>query len=101
MAGAGQPVLRADGLALQFDGATQPLALLACLVPVLGWGALGGRGATFALLLLGGYALMIALFSRPDNFYWGFLLLPHWFAGYALAPRGIGQLWSAARGMRA
>jgi hypothetical protein len=94
-------VLMALAYTSAWQNLPQPLALLACLVPVLGWGALGGRGAAFALLLLGGYALMIALFSRPDNFYWGFLLLPHWFAGYALAPRGIGQLWSAARGMRA
>lgn len=73
----------------------QPLALLACLLPALGWAALPGRGAAFAVLLLGGYALMIALFARPDNFYWGFLLLPAWFGGYALIPRGLWQLWQA------
>ena len=77
---------------------SQPYALVACLRPVLGWGALQGRGTLFALLLLGGYALMIALFSRPDNFYWGFLLLPHWFAGYALIPRGVAQLARAVIG---
>ncbi len=71
----------------------QPLALVCCLLPALGWGALSGRGAAFALLLLGGYALMLALFARADNVYWGFLLLPLWFAGYALIPRGIAQLW--------
>lgn len=75
--------------------AWQPLALFACLLPALGWAALPGRGAPFALLLLGGYALMIALFARPDNFYWGFLLLPAWLGGYALVPRGIMQLWRA------
>jgi hypothetical protein len=69
-----------------------PLAQLIALLPVLGWGALDGRGGRFAALLLGGYALMIALFSRADNFYWGFLLLPAWLAGLALVPRGVGQL---------
>ncbi len=83
-----------------WQNAPQPLALIACLLPVLGWGALGGRGAAFALLLLGGYALMLALFARPDNFYWGFLLLPYWFAGYALVPRGIAQLWGAVSSAR-
>ena len=68
------------------------LALVIALLPVLGWGALDGRGGRFAVLLLGGYALMIALFSRADNFYWGFLLLPAWIAGLALVPRGVGQL---------
>lgn len=71
------------------------LALLIALLPVLGWGALDGRGARFAGLLLGGYALMIALFSRSDNFYWGFLMLPAWFAGLALVPRGVWQLTRA------
>jgi hypothetical protein len=71
------------------------LALLVALLPMLGWGALDGRGGRFAGLLLGGYALMIALFSRPDNFYWGFLLLPAWFAGLALVPRAVIQLWRA------
>ncbi|MCP5385209.1 MAG: hypothetical protein H6916_00140 [Novosphingobium sp.] len=69
-----------------------PWAMLACLIPALGWLALSGRGAPFALLLLGGYALMLALFARPDNFYWGFVLLPAWFIGYALIPRALGQL---------
>ena len=67
-------------------------ALLIALLPVLGWGALDGRDGRFAALLLGGYALMIAVFSRSDNFYWGFLLLPAWFAGLALVPRGVWQL---------
>lgn len=83
-----------------WQNAPQPLALIACLLPALGWGALSGRGGAFALLLLGGYALMLALFARADNFYWGFLLLPHWFAGYALIPRGIGQLRQAISSSR-
>lgn len=72
------------------------LALLIALLPVLGWGALDGREGRFAALLLGGYALLIALFARADNFYWGFLMLPAWFAGLALVPRGAWQLARAA-----
>ena len=71
------------------------LALVIALLPALGWLALGGREGRFAVLLLGGYALMIALFSRSDNFYWGFLLLPAWFAGLALVPRAVIQLYGA------
>ena len=73
----------------------QPLGLFVCLLPVLGWGAMSGRNWLFALLLLLGYALMIALFSRPDIFYWGFLISPSWFAGLALVPRGMWQLGRA------
>ena len=71
------------------------LALVTALLPLLGWLALGGREGAFAVLLLFGYALMIALFSRPDNFYWGFLLIPAWFAGLALLPRALIQLYRA------
>ena len=71
------------------------LALVIALLPLLGWLALDGRGGHFAVLLLGGYALMIALFSRADNFYWGFLLIPAWFAGLALLPRALIQLYGA------
>ena len=70
-------------------------ALVIALLPVLGWGALSGRGGRFAALLLGGFALLIALFARSDNFYWGFLMLPAWFAGLALVPRGVLQLGQA------
>lgn len=77
-----------------------PLALTLALVPTLGWLALDGRAGLFAQLLLGGYALMLMLFSRPDNFYWGFVVLPAWFAGYALVPRACAQLWQALRGQR-
>jgi len=73
----------------------QPLALLLSLLPLLGWLTLDGHAGRFALALLVGYVLLIALFARPDNFYWGFLLLPTWFAGWALVPRGIAQLTSA------
>ena len=73
----------------------QSLALLIALLPVLGWAALEPRAGRFTLLLLSGYAAMIGLFPRPDNFYWGFLLLPAWFAGLALVPRGLWQLSQA------
>ncbi len=71
------------------------LALVIALLPAVGWLSLDGRRGYFAALLLFGYALMIALFSRSDNFYWGFTMVPAWFAGLALVPRGLMQLTRA------
>lgn len=73
----------------------QPLALLLALLPALGWLSLSGRGGLFVQLLFAGYAALLMLFSRTDNFYWGFIVLPAWFAGYALLPRAGAQLWRA------
>lgn len=71
------------------------LAMALALLPLLGWLTLEWRTGKFVLLCLAGYALAIALFPRPDNFYWGFLLLPTWFAGLALVPRAVWQLGRA------
>lgn len=65
-----------------------PLAIL----PLLGWAAIGGRIGLFALLWFGGLATMIALFARPENFYWVELGLPAYGIGIAFAPRGIFEL---------
>lgn len=70
-------------------------AMVLALLPLLGWLALEWRAGRLVLLCLTGYALAIALFPRPDNFYWGFLLLPAWAAGLALVPRGAWQLGRA------
>jgi hypothetical protein len=70
-------------------------AMALALLPLLGWLTLEWRAGRFVLLCLAGYAAAIALFPRPDNFYWGFLLLPAWAAGLALVPRGAWQLGRA------
>ncbi|HTN15520.1 MAG TPA: hypothetical protein VL094_12030 [Sphingomonadaceae bacterium] len=70
-----------------------PLALL----PLLGWLGLGGRLGWFATLWFAGFALAIALFARPENFYWGALVLPAYGAGLALVPRALVALLGAVR----
>ena len=73
-------------------------ALLLAMLPLFGWLAMPGRGELFGLLLFAGYALMIALFSRADTFYWGGIVLPGYFIGIAFLPRALRDLWMAARG---
>lgn len=90
--------------AVVFTSVLQPLplgvALLGAMLPMIGWGALDGRAGAFCLLMFAGYAAMIAMFSRADTFYWGGIMLPVYFVGYALLPRALGQLGRAimARG---
>ncbi|MEO5586760.1 MAG: hypothetical protein ABIQ81_03600, partial [Novosphingobium sp.] len=47
-----------------------PLGMGLAALPLAGWLALGGRDGWFCTAVFGGYALMFALFARPDNFYW-------------------------------
>ena len=65
-----------------------PLALL----PLLGWFSLGGRLGWFATLWFAGFALGMALFARPENFYWGMMVLPAYGIGLAFVPRAIAAL---------
>lgn len=71
-----------------------PLAIL----PLLGWLGLGGRLGLFAGLWFGGFFTMIALFARPENFYWVQLVFPAYAIGLAFAPRVLFELVRGAAG---
>ena len=78
-----------------------PLAAVLAVLPLAGWLSLGGRDGAFCLALFAGYALMVALFARPDNFYWGAMVQPAWFVGAAFLPRAAVRLWHALHQKRA
>lgn len=65
------------------------LAMALAVMAPLGWLALPRKRALFCLGLYLGLALMIALFARPDNFYWGAIVEPGWFVPLALLPRAL------------
>lgn len=91
MIGYGLPLMalsRLTGLMLLPITAAAPLALL----PLVGWLGIGGRLGLFALLWSAGTFTMIALFARPDNFYWAQLALPAYGVGLAFAPRALFEL---------
>ena len=71
-----------------------PLALL----PLVGWAAMGGRIGLFAVLWFAGLFTVMALFARPENFYWVQLALPAYGIGLAFAPRGLFALFRSAAG---
>lgn len=70
-----------------------PLAIL----PLLGWLALGGRLGLFATLWFAGFFTAMALFARPENFYWAQLTLPIYLAGFAFVPRALADLTASAK----
>lgn len=65
-----------------------PLAIL----PIVGWLGLGGRIGLFAAIWFAGFFTAMALFARPENFYWAQLTLPAYMAGLALAPRALAEI---------
>ena len=65
------------------------LAYFAALLPMIGWAALPGRQSRFALVYFAGMAALMALLARHDNYYWINMILPAYFIGFALVPRGI------------
>ena len=94
-AGYGLPLMalrRLTGLAYLPIPLAAPLAVL----PLLGWIAIGGRLGLFAGLWFAGLFTMIALFARPENFYWAQLALPAYGIGFAFAPRALIELWRGA-----
>jgi hypothetical protein len=78
-----------------------PAPAAALLVPValLGWAA--WQPGSRATALLAANLLLLALFARPDNFYWGFLIAPLLPLGLLFAPRALADLFRASLPPRA
>jgi hypothetical protein len=72
------------------------LAAAMMVLPLLGWIAIGGRLGLFASLWFAGFLTAVALFARPENFYWAQLVLPAYAIGFAFAPRALFELGGAA-----
>lgn len=72
------------------------MAAMLAVMPLLGWLGLGGRAGLFGLLWFIGHCTALALFARPENFYWIQLILPAYLAGFAFAPRALYEVFVAA-----
>lgn len=71
----------------------------ALIVPValLGWASWRSVTGLTGFLLLVGYGLMLMLFGRADNFYWGLITAPLLLLGLIYAPVAIRDLGRAVR----
>jgi hypothetical protein len=76
-----------------------PAWLARTVIPLclLGWFAWRSPLALRVAGLLAGYGLLLALFSRPDTFYWGLMMTPLLLPGLALAPVVLARLFRQVR----
>lgn len=75
------------------------LAMIVIILSLFGWASVRTGWALRATLLLVGYGAMLALFARPDTFYWALLIAPLSLAGLIFVPRAIAELVRASRGV--
>ncbi|CAN5218074.1 hypothetical protein BH10PSE12_BH10PSE12_27150 [soil metagenome] len=75
-----------------------PLALTATLVPLslLGWAAWRSALGLATVLFLAGFACMMMLIGRPDNFYWAVMIEPLLLIGLVFTPAALRDLYRAA-----
>ena len=78
-----------------------PVALgaLVILLSLFGWISVATGWALRVSLLLLGFGAMLALFARPDTFYWALLAAPLSLVGLIFVPRAIATLVRISRGM--
>lgn len=75
------------------------LAAMTIILSLFGWLSVATGWALRASLLLLGYGAMLALFARPDTFYWALLVAPLSLVGLIFVPRAIATLVRASRGV--
>jgi len=68
------------------------------VVAMAGWAGWRSPAGTFGTFLFLGYALAFAIAGRDNNFYWGLVIAPVLFMGFAFAPRALASLGRAALG---
>ena len=73
------------------------VAKLVTLLALFGWFASRERLACFASLMFAGYALMLTLFGRPNNFYWCLMITPTLLLGLIFLPQAATDVWRQLR----
>ena len=76
-----------------------PQMVTAILLPLslLGWSAWRHPAGLRAFLFLSGFAVMMMIVGRPDNFYWAVMITPMLFMGALFAPLALRDLISDIR----
>ena len=74
------------------------LAGPAVVAMVLGWAGWKSRASDTATLLFMGYGVLFMVAGRNDNYYWGAIIAPAMFIGFAFLPMAAQSLLRRAQG---
>jgi len=87
------------GLALSTPAMLLPIKVAALLfaLSLFGWLSAHADWALRAAAMIVSYVALLALFARPDNFYWALMAAPLSLAGLAFVPAAITDLARALR----
>ncbi|WP_336958482.1 hypothetical protein [Sphingobium aquiterrae] len=77
-----------------------PFAAAAVPLALLGWAAWRDSSGLATFLFLSGFALLMMLAGRPDNFYWAVMVDPLLLTGLIFVPAALRDLALAARAPR-
>jgi hypothetical protein len=70
------------------------ITVILCL---FGWLSWRSRAGLFGVFLFAGYGLAFMALGRPNNFYWGFMVVPTFLIGLAFLPQAFADLHAATR----
>ena len=89
------------GLAMSTTAILLPIVAAALLfaLSLFGWLSSQADWAPRAAAMIVGYVALLALFARPDTFYWALMAAPLSLAGLAFVPAAITDLARALRGV--
>lgn len=68
------------------------IAIVASILGLFGWATWKSRTGLFCTLFFSGYGLIFMVFGRPENFYWGLMVVPTLFLGLVFLPRAFTDL---------
>jgi hypothetical protein len=67
------------------------------ILGLFGWLSWQSRTGLFGTLLFTGYGVLFMALGRPDNFYWGFMVVPTFLIGLTFLPRAFSDLRAATQ----
>jgi hypothetical protein len=87
--------------AMQMPGALRAfpdwVGSMAVILCLFGWLSWRTRTGLFGTLFFAGYGVAFMVLGRPNNFYWGFMVVPTFLIGLAFLPQAFTDLRGAIR----